>query len=333
MIASLLFFIIAMVYGDKRSLQSADSNFSIKELEEKIISDLRRNELSLSPVPITRFSPKIFLKNIGLMDDCPFVLLWHSYGNRIWHQSRATGRKFLREISKDGRYIFKEMKDNYEKYLIGTLLKEFLSSNSDVSKEDKVEVLFKAMELYYGKFHSIWVKIVEPRSETFDDLKATFSFLYQAIHTSIFDLIESGFEKIMGVLEDPSKKDLLYTYKKQYCELVDILAINDNENWGLRWISNQKNSLLIFTFFYYHRCAPDRNSTFLQNIMKTRKIDFKIVLDQILKMMNHNFVLKGNELKFEPDFKSPFSPQIMGVDELKSVLSKIISKLLKFCFS
>jgi hypothetical protein len=144
-------------------------------------------------------------------------------------------------------------------------------------------------------------------------------------------LLESRFGKIIGLLDDPSKKDLVYIYKMQFCELVDILMSDVNENWGLWWISNHKNLLFIFTLIYYRRHAPDRLSTFLQTINSNRDINFQIVLHQMLKLMRYKFRLKGEELIFEPDFKSPFPPHIMGDDELKSVLSKIISKLLKFC--
>jgi hypothetical protein len=92
------------------------------------------------------------------MDHNLFIVLWYSNGLGIWYHSKSTGRKFLKELSKDGKSIFKEMKENYQKYLIGILLKVFLSSNT--SQEDKIKLLSKAMGLYYGKFHIIWMRIV-----------------------------------------------------------------------------------------------------------------------------------------------------------------------------
>jgi hypothetical protein len=66
------------------------------------------------------------------------------------------------------------MKQSYLWFLNGDFHNKILEANLQGQKE---KLLTDAMALYYGKFRSIWMKLVDPKSEKFDYLQETFSYI------------------------------------------------------------------------------------------------------------------------------------------------------------
>jgi hypothetical protein len=306
-------------------LINGTSQSSLEELEEAILFTHRDN--------YEKIPAKKFLKDIQLMSDFAFILLWYSYGcHKNLSPSRATGLNFINKVSKKknrGEIIFGEMRANYEKFLGEKVLKELLLPDSKVSKAKKEELLNDAIALYQGKFRSIWMRIVKPGSEKFDDLRQMFSLFQMAIEIGIYESLDFVFREIFRNFNVLDKQKLVYVYKKQFYALSALLSNNLDENWGLRWVANHHNPYFIITYFYYQRYLPDIGYTFLKCFLKyadNRKRDFQTIIE----ILNYKFYLGDQKLKFYPDFKNPF-PHIIGDDELKAIIDKIVSKARILC--
>jgi hypothetical protein len=117
--------------------------------------------------------------------------------------------------------------------------------------------------------------------------------------------------------------------------LAEILFNDDSECWGLPWLA-EKDPYFILFFFYNNRKDLPMLGTFLLDIQNKDEDPSSAFLhvESALKFdKNLNFyVNEYHSLVFLPNFKSPFPPELMGVKELKSVISKIISKLVRYCF-
>jgi hypothetical protein len=266
------------------------------------------------------------------MKDFPFILLWYSYGSHRPLAYKATGCNFFHDISGIGESIFRVMKGNYEKYLNEMLLKELLSS--DITIAEKEELLSDAMALYFGKFRSIWRRIVKPGSEKFDALEKTFSFYRKAINIGIYGSLELVYKKVYQTL-DASNGELLLIYKKLFQSMAKLLSTDEKEGWGLRWLAHREDPYFIVFYFCYLKFSPHLDYTFFKGLKKkgkNREFEFDTAMDVLRKNMKLNFQLKYRKVEFAPDFKSPFPPEIMETDELKSVIATLVSKLLLFCF-
>jgi hypothetical protein len=328
-----VFFFIALVYSSTQSLQPAVSKFSLEELEEKIISEPKlvvKSKVFIDNSKLLEVPPKTILNELRLMNDYPFILLWYSYGSNKALAYRAMGCGFFNDIFTVGESIFRAMKGNYEKYMTEMLLKEFLSFS--ITKVDKENLLFDAVALYYGKFRSIWRKLVKPGSEKFDGLEGTFSFYRKAIDIGIYGSLELVYKKIQTVCS--SDAELRLAYKKLFQRIAKLLSSNENECWGLRWLAGQEDQNFIIFYFYYLKYSPQLYYTYFVYKQRDKSLEFEFdtAMDVLKKSMNLNFELKNRQLIFAPDFKNPFPPEIMGTEELKSVISTIVSKLLLFCF-
>jgi hypothetical protein len=334
-ITKYLIFFIALVYGTTLTIQPAtDSTSSLAQFQEQILEHQRsrvKEWFSLEVNEIEKIAFNTFIKDMESMEVSAFVVFWNSYGSMRRLTTRATGRSFLKKISK-GKEIFKQMKENYIIYLNKNLLKELVASNPAVNKE----VLFSdAMALYNGKFRSIWDELVDPKLEKFDYMQRVFSVYREVIGYGIYHTIEYIFVDIVKNVDGPNQEELDSARRGQFSELVYLLSNDMNENWGLRWISNNNNLLLILTFFYFLQIYPEAKCAYIRwiiNSINERKRIFGWVSRGLEKKLNFGFIRDGSKLTFTSNFKNPFLPHIMGDDELKNVLSTIITKLYYFCF-
>jgi hypothetical protein len=339
MIVKKLIFLIVSVYGAIQTLQLVESISSLAELQEHILllqesggggAYSKVDVKLIANIPVAQF-----FKDMMSMEECSFTLFWYSYGRSICVPSKSTGWKFFQKISlkKDlGTFIFGDMKKHFKDYMNQWLLKELLSVESKANKE---ELLADAMALYYGKFKSIWPKLVDSKFEMFDYLQHTFFFYQKVINLGIYGTLEFLFEQIFKDLGDPLEKDLVFFYKEKFRILAVLLLKGDNEIWGLRWIADHRNPYLMLSFFYFLEYYPTFGFNFLSQIKEknlNRKSKFWDVIRVLKYRMNFNLDFSNGKLKFAPNFKSPFQSQLIGNDELKGILSRIISKLLIFCF-
>jgi hypothetical protein len=340
MIAKYFILFISLVYGANQILRITNSTFLLEEVRQKIVRNHRNRKndhYSLNISYINSVPTKEFLQGINLWEDCPFIIFWYSFGFCVGLSSRATGVNFIHDITDQGigASIFDEMKDNYTRYMRRRLLQDLLAPDSEISKNDKEELLSLAMSLYYERFQSIWARIVRPGTEKFDNLKPTFSFYERAHILGIYGSLGFSFRKIF---RNPDAIDqiLYYTYEKQFYYLVEYLSNNRNENWGLRWVSKHKNPYFILCFFHFLEYHPV-SCPFLKKVMEKnddRKYEFKMILNMFGRRMGFEFdITEDGKLVFPlpKDFKNPFPSSIMEDDELKLVLTKIISKLWHFC--
>jgi hypothetical protein len=99
-------------------------------------------------------------------------------------------------------------------------------------------------------------------------------------------------------------------------------------------MANHGNLFLVMSYFYYIRFYPDSSVTFIKDMIQKncRGMEFPWAVSVLRNSEKFKFICTGSKIQFDSDFKNPFSPHIMGDDELKNVLSKIISKLHDFCF-
>jgi hypothetical protein len=218
----------------------------------------------------------------------------------------------------------------YEYYLEEKILKEFLSAK--ITKAEKEALLAKAMSLYHGKFYSIWRRL---SLLDFDKLPLIFSFLQRAINKDIYELLDFAFNESVKKL-DKNNIETIYAYKNQFHWLAQFLSIDESENWGFRRISEHSNPRFILCYFMYQRHLPSRYTIVgdLQDRYESHSDYFNHVLEILREKLDNKFNLKDpkeKELKFDPNFKSPFPPEILATDELQIVLSKIFSKL--FCYN
>jgi hypothetical protein len=336
MIAGLVIFFIFWVTDASKSSQLADLQSPLEELQEQILSihrDPNKDRVIIVEKRRAARNPKKFLKEMALMGDFPFILYWYSYGNLIFVSD--TDWCLFREITIQKnleKSIFEAMKVNYSRYLNERVLKDLLSTNPEVSEAEKEELLSDAMALYYGMFRSIWIRLVKPGSEKFDDLQPTFTFYRKILYLGIYDSLDLIFSEMFRNINNPDDK-LLFNYKKQFHMLVGVLSDYEIECGGLKWVADHKDPHFILSFFYYLRFLPTLDYTFIKKLRptaETRAIDFEIVLGIIRRLMKFKFDLKGRQLIFYKDFKSPFPGDKLGNDAMISTIFKIISKARKF---
>jgi hypothetical protein len=85
---------ISLVYGASQLGQSGDLKSPLAELEEIVLTSHRNENKDWHKVygsPIVTGPSKYLLKNLELMDDRPFILLWTSYEYRVQLSSRIVG--------------------------------------------------------------------------------------------------------------------------------------------------------------------------------------------------------------------------------------------------
>jgi hypothetical protein len=326
---------------DARPVGTADSNLTLEELEEKIVSNYeKRTEdwIDINDNLIESFPAKKLVHFVNSMDDYPFIIFWYSYGYRRILPSRASGRRFLHAITKEkglGNSIYKKMFENFLLYIDGKLLDELLSTDPNITKADKEKLVSDTMELYYGKFHSIWRRIVKPGTDEFENLTPTFSYYLRLINFDIYGSLDVMFKQISKSLLDGSSKEFILYQKELFSRLVKFLFNDDKASWGLPWLVDYDPYFILF-FFHVQSYKQTLENTFLQDIQKkddNRKWAFMSFLNTLKKEKKLKFNIDEDtfELIFSSDFKSPF-PQIMGDEELKSVITKIKTKLIAFCF-
>jgi hypothetical protein len=341
MIAVLFILYLVLVYGAKSPNQSNNSKLWLEDFEHQVLSTHKnrdRDGITIDIKPILKIPPKKLLADMESMDDCAFILLWSSYGSVFGVSSRATGCLFIKELPRGKRpYLndtFYSMKNNYIIYLKEVLFKEFLRPDAEISKQEKEELLFLARNLYRGKFQSIWMRIVTPKSEYFDNLKDTFTFYQRVITLGAYGFLEYIFNEIWVFLDNLKKDQMVIEYRKQFHRVAVLLSKNESENWGLRWIDTHNNPYLILSYFMYQSAPPDPYFSFVKKIRRDkeyRKVIFQKVLEIMREKFDDKFSLRDEKVIFDRDFKCPFAPKIMKEDELKRILSSIVSKLHKFC--
>jgi hypothetical protein len=330
MFPKLFILYISLVYTAKRSYQSVDQKISLQDLQEKILLDQRNQECS-SPnfnfKSIKYIPPQELLRDMELMNETAFIILWSSFGNYRYTWSKVNLFKELNEER------FEIMKGNYELYLGEVVLGMLLSANPEDSKDVKEGLLFQAISLYQGRFRSIWMRIAG-KTKKFDDLKEAFLIYQRVIDLGIYNVLEYLFKKIVKHLEmEPNNYDLIYFYKVHFHNFLSFLTVDEKENFGLKWVAEKTDPYLILAYFAYQDSRPGHHNTFIWEI-KCRKIDpwwnFNIAFRLLRKKAKDQFDLINGVLKFNNDFKSPF-PLIINDNELVSIIRKIISKLISFC--
>jgi hypothetical protein len=337
MILKILILNIIFVYGILFPIQSGDSSI---ELQDQILLHYLNREsnwfaLDIASNPSITCGPKFF-SDMNLLDDFLFILFWDSYGYTQYLPSRATGWDFIIEITNQGRgnSKFEGMKRNYETYLYEVVLKKILSKEQKISENEMEKLLLEAMNLYHGKFRSVWRKLVKPGSKKFDYMRPLFLNFYQTNNLGIHCSLEAVFNKINRIVKDPNvNNDLLYPYLKHFCELVKIISNDEDECFGLRWIADHKDPFFILSYFFYHRYYYDIKRPFFKDIRhnsNSRKRYFEMVFSAIRRIFNFNLLIDGNNLIFSPSFKSPFSNNVMGTEELKPIITQIVSKIIIF---
>jgi hypothetical protein len=334
MIEKLFMLYIMLVSGSHQPFQIPESS---SELQKQILSLYLNREsdvFDLSSIPLIPCEPKFF-SEMNLLDDFLFILFWNSYGYIVVvPNSRATGWKFINDIKNQGlgSSKFKTIRTNYEAYLYNEVLKKILSNEKRISKNEMEKLLLEAMNLYHGKFRSIWRELVEPGPEKFDEMRTLFLNFQQTIDLGIQRSLEELFNKIKRNADGQNNNnDLLYPCIKHFCELVKILSNDERECWGLRWISEHKDPFFILSYFYFHRFHY--KVSFFRDIrfkIKSRKHYFETVFNVIRKRVNFKFIIEGNKLIFSSSFRSPFPYNVMGAKELKAIITKIVSKIIIF---
>jgi hypothetical protein len=325
---------IYLVQSSNQSKHSFDLNFPIKVYQETILQFYRNRKERNFTININvadAISPKILLVDMRFMDETAFILMWTSYGHAQTFSTKATGWNLIKEFNEK---MFDKMKENYVEYMSDMVLKELLSTHPENTRDAKEDLLFQAISLYQERFRSIWARIPE-KTGKFDDLKETFLIYQIVLDFGIHNSLEYLFNGIIANLEN-TKNDgfLLYSLKRHFYQLAVILSEDENENCGLRWIAGQKDSLLILSYFYYLSCPPGRDSTFILDIKQKKKDPrtfLSFALDFLRKKLNYQFSIVDDKVSFHDDFMNPFPAHIMQTDELKTVTTKIISKLLNFC--
>jgi hypothetical protein len=271
------------------------------------------------------------LIDIEFMDETAFILLWYLYGGPEPLCPRATNWNLIKELNER---MFKTMKENYFRYLSEMVLKELLSTNPENTKDVKEELLLQAISLYQRRFRSIWMRIPR-KTEKFDDLKEIFLIYQKVIDFGIYYSLKYLFKELNANLESTKNNGfLLYSLKQHFYQLALFLSEDENENWGLRWIANQKDPLLILAYFYYLECPPGRFQTFLLEIKRKRQSPrrfFNFGFYFLKRKLKYQLDVVGDKLIFFPDFQNTFPSHIMQSHELETVITKIISKLLNFC--
>jgi hypothetical protein len=337
MIVKQFIFYFILVLGASQSRQSDDPKTLLMAFQEQILSDQRNrveNSYKIDIDPIADISPLNLLKEMEFMDDCAFILFWKSGGSITGLPSKATGCRFIRDVAND-RFkpifsVFDMMKSNYKKYLEKKVLKELLSQ---ISKAEKEELLFNATSLYNGKFRSIWMRTMGSENGKFDYLHEIFSFFKNAISLGVYGLLEEKFNELVKYYNGPKRDDPPYLKAKQFELLIGFLSTEKNENLGFRWVANHSDPLFTLSYFYFQEKIL-YGSLFraIRFKREERRDAFRAVRRIIKNMMNNEFSEADGQVWFNSFFHNPLAPTIMGDDELKECISKIISKLYNFCF-
>jgi hypothetical protein len=334
MICKYFVFFIAIVYGTTQPLQSSDSKSLLEKMQEQIIShylNQASKSFELTEDLIVPITSKKFLQTMNQMDDNSFIIFWDSYRVEKSVASKVTGRNLIKEVigQKGFGKLFENMKKIFEYFMYKRLVKQFAFPVPEIS-DDNEELLLEAMTLYHGKFRSIWMRMAEPGSEKFDDLSPMFANIRQTINLGIHGSLDYVFGEILRNLNRPENKELVFNYKKHFAGLVDLLSTEKKENFGLRWVADHEDPFFILSYFYYQKYIPNPTNTILWYIInkdQTQTLDFYNVFLPLRVMTNHEINLKNRRLIFEPGFKSPFPPNIMGDEEFKIIIIKIVSKL------
>jgi hypothetical protein len=321
----------------ERPIRPEDSNLTLQKLEEKIISNYEKRKKESYEIDanlVESFPAKELLNFMSEMDDYPFIIFWYSFGWKRRLPTTASGHRFIDAITKKiglGVTIYKKMIENYLLYLDGKLLDELLSTDPKMTKADKRQLVSDAMTLYCGKFNSIRRRIVKSPAEKFDDLKPNFSYYSQLVNFGIYRSLDLMFKGILESLFDGSIKEVPLYQSDLFYRLVKFLSNDAKECWGLPWLA-EKDPKFILYFYIILRYKPnlerledlkDENLwyglwDFLEELTNPEKKNLKFHVDD-----------KTHVLTFASDFKSPF-PQMMGDEELKSVITKITTKIIEF---
>jgi hypothetical protein len=204
------------------------------------------------------------------------------------------------------KYIFRKMKKNFIRYLNERVLKELLSCDPKISKAEKIKLLLQVMSLYWGKFRSIWARIVKPGKIKFKNMNQIFFDFQKMISLGIYGSLEYVFDEIILNFRKTTNNNLLISYRNCYITLVEILSNDENENWGLRWIAGHTDPHFILAYFYYQRYFDNIGNRFLGVTsckLRELKKEFLNVIYFIGEKMNFQFDLghKGKEVEFAAD--------------------------------
>jgi hypothetical protein len=330
MIGKYLVVFIVIVYG---ALQSSD----LEKMQEQILSEYLNKTAKSFEFMNELIGPNTsrkFLQNMNQMDDIHFIIFWVLNKGYRSGASKVRGRNLLKQIIERRGFgkLFEDMKKNFEHFMYNRLVKQFVFPVSEIS-DDNEELLLDAMTLYHGKFHSIWMRMAEPSSEKFDDLSLMFANIRLTISLGIHGSLDYSFGEIMRNLNHPEKNEWVFNHKKHFAGLVNLLSREENENLGLRWVAGHEDPLFILSYYYYQVFDPHPTKTILWYIInkdQSQAVDFDAVIWTLKVMTRHEIKLEKGKLIFLPGFKSPFPPNIIGDEDFKIVIDKIVSKLLIF---
>jgi hypothetical protein len=319
-----IFFLIVLACEAKRLTECINLEIPIENPQENCIPDSIANNYE---------TQKNFLESQELLEEHSFINYWYSYGPELQQFStKATNLNFIKEIlrKEEAKKIFDVMKRNYKRYMRDYLFREFLGLQS---KEDKEKLLFQAISLYQGRFRSVWVRLGKPGPKKFNYWPRVFSFFQRTIDLGIHDSIEAVFHEIMNNIGPVMNEGKTFILKKQFCMLIKFLSTCESEKYGLHWIADHPDPGLILAFFLYPDYPPSKDFYFFR-LIKNRKADqsiFEIGIGPFQRKLHFEIQRFGKEkVKFDSDFRNPYSSQINDED-LISIVSKIITRLLNFC--
>jgi hypothetical protein len=330
-----IFFLFAFAHCANPSFMTTLEELQATSLQ--LLKSRKSDEITIDISVVEKASCKDILTGMASMDDFFFILFWYSYGQKVYLFINYTGCRFIKKLSKKhdrGGPVLFGMKNNFEKFLKEKLLKELLAPTIEISIEDKELLLSEAMALYYGKFQSIWMRIARPCCEKFDSLNQTFSEFRKVISVGIYGSLNHAFGDITRNLDNPEKVESVYSSKKHFSALAKLLASDEKENWGWRWISEQENPYFIISFFAFQEFIPAPNYSFLSIIREDKEKRwwaFEHLLEILKKRVNFKFIQEEKKLKFDLNFRNPIPSHIITDEEMKMIISKIVLKLFNFC--
>jgi hypothetical protein len=255
-----------------------------------------------------------FLRGMALADDYYFIKFWYSYGESQFFRSRANGYNFSREVSYHGKEIFGTMNDNFRSFLANLFFPGLLDL---AQQKDKEELLSMAKSLYNGRFYSIWMRLLKPNAGKFDSMRDVFIFLQATIDHSIYEMLEVEFYEMYRDLEKADKQSY-FKHEQRFELLVDSLSHDQENKFGLLWIADHPDPILVLCYFLYRKSKP------IQTPKSLSLHDLSKAIENFKDLVDDDFLIVEGRVGFLLEFQSPYDN--IGDYDLKVIISKIITK-------
>jgi hypothetical protein len=329
-----IFSFICFAFGGETEQIPPNSDCLLKELQESTLFNYQNGLFDYFQVyvaPALSMKMTDFLDKMQFVDDCFFVLFWYSFGYHKRFLTQSIGDKFFKELSEQtvlGKIVFDSMIVNYLTYLREYLPKEFAQAKGDADRE---ALISKLQAFHNEKIYQISAKLGNLKG--FDGMHERYLFYQNAINHDIYSLLESKFASFFKSYRKGDKKSIR-NHEEQIHFLVRFLSKDEEKKFGLPWIANHPNPIVVLFYFLYQIFQPtSQNSIF--NFFAKNFQNKLWNINKVIEFIQHR-ILRGNTysisngvVKFYPEFKSPFDPSILGDDELKDIVSKIIPKVLQ----